>query len=164
MKLTKISWKHIEIPSLTRDVETITMKTKNPPLDQTRGPREEELAKNLNQPIAETSHFPDWFQKPDKLPSPDRDCNKTLLVDHGQVQPWLSNLARKEDSCESFDELMDTPLDFSAFVMNRLNVDTLTPELSAGPTFKLIKGTCKSLVELEYFFEEVYKATTEKLD
>ncbi|GJT50252.1 hypothetical protein Tco_0976409 [Tanacetum coccineum] len=33
-----------------------------------------------------------------------------------------------------------------------------------GPTFELMKGTCKSLVELEYFFKEVYKATTEKLD
>ncbi|GKB74925.1 hypothetical protein Tco_0936337, partial [Tanacetum coccineum] len=70
----------------------------------------------------------------------------------------------REDPRESFDELMDTPLDFSAFVMNRLNVDTLTPELLAGLTFKLMKGTCKSLVKLEYFFEEVYKATTEKLD
>ncbi|GJS52341.1 hypothetical protein Tco_0625703 [Tanacetum coccineum] len=59
---------------------------------------------------------------------------------------------------------MDTPLDFSAFVMNRLKVDSLTPELLAGPTFELMKGTCKSLVELEYFFEEVYKATTEQLD
>ncbi|GJX75205.1 hypothetical protein Tco_0313800 [Tanacetum coccineum] len=33
-----------------------------------------------------------------------------------------------------------------------------------SPTFKLIKGTCKSLTELEYFCEEVYKATTERLD
>ncbi|GJQ92093.1 hypothetical protein Tco_0003232 [Tanacetum coccineum] len=48
--------------------------------------------------------------------------------------------------------------------MNRLNVQTLTPELLAGPTFELMKGTCKSLTELEYFCEEVYKATTEKLD
>ncbi|GJZ85713.1 hypothetical protein Tco_0651052 [Tanacetum coccineum] len=65
---------------------------------------------------------------------------------------------------ESFEELMDTPLDFSAFMMNRLKIDTLTPELLAGPTFELMKGTCKSLVELEYFFEEVYKATTDQLD
>ncbi|GJR64536.1 hypothetical protein Tco_0010601 [Tanacetum coccineum] len=48
--------------------------------------------------------------------------------------------------------------------MNRLNVKTLTPELLAGPTFELMKGTCKSLTELEYFCEEVYKATTKKLD
>ncbi|GJW14997.1 hypothetical protein Tco_0019130 [Tanacetum coccineum] len=80
------------------------------------------------------------------------------------VQPWLSSLAQMEDPRESFNELMDTFLDFSAFVINRLKVDTLTPELLAGPTFKLMKGSCKSLVELEYFFEEVYKATTDQLD
>ncbi|GJW46106.1 hypothetical protein Tco_0077752 [Tanacetum coccineum] len=49
-------------------------------------------------------------------------------------------------------------------MMNRLKVDTLTPELLAGPTFELMKGSCKSLVELEYFLEEVYKATTGQLD
>ncbi|GKE22585.1 hypothetical protein Tco_1434097 [Tanacetum coccineum] len=59
---------------------------------------------------------------------------------------------------------MDTPLDFSAFVLNRLKVDTLTPELLAGPTFELMKGSCKSLVELEYFLKEVCKATTDQLD
>nr|GEW40445.1 hypothetical protein [Tanacetum cinerariifolium] len=37
-----------------------------------------------------------------------------------------------EDPHESFNELMDTPLDFLAFVMNRLKVDTLTLELLAG--------------------------------
>ncbi|GJX54091.1 hypothetical protein Tco_0282460 [Tanacetum coccineum] len=73
-------------------------------------------------------------------------------------------MARNEDPRESFNEMMDTPLDFSAFVMNRLKVDTLTPELLAGPTFELMKGSCKSLTELEYFLEEVYKATTEQLD
>ncbi|GJR63295.1 hypothetical protein Tco_1505457 [Tanacetum coccineum] len=54
-------------------------------------------------------------------------------------------LAQKEDPHESFDELMDTPFDFSAFMMHMLNVDTLTPELLVGLTFKLMKGTCKSL-------------------
>ncbi|GJW77618.1 hypothetical protein Tco_0139300 [Tanacetum coccineum] len=47
-----------------------------------------------------------------------------------------NSLAQKEDLQESFNELMDTPLDFSAF----------------------------SLVELEYLFEEVYKETTKQLD
>ncbi|GJY84884.1 hypothetical protein Tco_0498910 [Tanacetum coccineum] len=90
--------------------------------------------------------------------------NKTLPDAHGPVQPWLSSLAQMEDLRESFNELMDTPLDFSAFVMNRLKVDTLTPKLLAGPTFELIKGSCKSLLELEYFLKEVYKATTDQLD
>nr|GEU53704.1 uncharacterized mitochondrial protein AtMg00810-like [Tanacetum cinerariifolium] len=45
-----------------------------------------------------------------------------------------------------------------------LRVDTLTPQLLAGPTYELIKGSCKSLIELEYHLEEVYKATTDQLD
>ncbi|GJS02707.1 hypothetical protein Tco_0319215 [Tanacetum coccineum] len=117
-----------------------------------------------DQPAEETTQFPDWFQKPTRLPSPDHDWNKTLPADHGPVQPWLSTMVQNEDSHESFNELMDTPLDFSAFVMNRLKVDTLTPELLAGPTFELMKGSCKSLTELEYFLEEVYKVTTKQLD
>ncbi|GJU79900.1 hypothetical protein Tco_1282265 [Tanacetum coccineum] len=80
-----------------------------------------------------------------KPPTPDHDWNKTLPDAHGHVQPWLSSLAQTEDLHESFNELMDTPLDFSAFVMNRLKVDTLTPELLAGLTFELMKGSCKSL-------------------
>nr|GEU52870.1 hypothetical protein [Tanacetum cinerariifolium] len=76
----------------------------------------------------------------------------------------ISNLAWKDDTRDWFNELMDIPLDFSAFVMNRLKVDTLTPELLAGPTFELMKGSCKSLVKLEYFLKEVYKETTDQLD
>nr|GEX08592.1 hypothetical protein [Tanacetum cinerariifolium] len=41
------------------------------------------------------------------------------------------------------------------FLMNRLN--TLTLELLAGPTYELMKGSSKSLVELEFFLKEVYK-------
>nr|GEZ93349.1 hypothetical protein [Tanacetum cinerariifolium] len=60
--------------------------------------------------------------------------------------------------------LMDTPVDFLAILMNRIKVDTLNPELLAGPTYELMKGSCKSLVEIEFFLEEVYKATTNQLD
>ncbi|GJS78607.1 hypothetical protein Tco_0728488 [Tanacetum coccineum] len=91
----------------------------------------------------DTSQHPDWFQKPSKPPTPDHDRNKTLPTAHGPIQLWLSTLAQKEDTRESFNELMDTSLDFSAIIMNRLKVDTLTPELLA---------------------EEVYKATTDQLD
>ncbi|GKG35076.1 hypothetical protein Tco_0440230 [Tanacetum coccineum] len=74
----------------------------------------------------EVHPFPDWFQQPKQLPSPDRAWNKSVPVDYKFVQPWLSNLARRQDPRESFDELTDTTFDFSAFVMNRLNVTTLT--------------------------------------
>nr|GEV77926.1 hypothetical protein [Tanacetum cinerariifolium] len=64
----------------------------------------------------------------------------------------------------TFDELMGTPIDFSAYVMNRLKIDNLTQEILVGPTFNLLKGTCKSFIELEYHFKECYKAVNDKLD
>nr|GEW96363.1 hypothetical protein [Tanacetum cinerariifolium] len=79
------------------------------------------------------------------------------------IQPWISELAKQSDSRSSFNELMDNPVDFFNFLTNLLKVDTLTPELLVGPTYELMKGSCKSLVELEFFLEEVYKATTDQL-
>nr|GEU55721.1 retrovirus-related Pol polyprotein from transposon TNT 1-94 [Tanacetum cinerariifolium] len=55
-------------------------------------------------------------------------------------------------------------LDFNTGVEDQPIVDTLTLELLAGPTYELMKGSCKSLVELEYHLEEVFKATTDQLD
>ncbi|GKD48422.1 hypothetical protein Tco_1277398, partial [Tanacetum coccineum] len=57
-----------------------------------------------------------------------------------------------------------TPIDFSAFIRNRLNIQHLTQDLLTDPTYDLIKGTCKSVVELEYHLEEVFKATIDQLD
>nr|GEX14876.1 reverse transcriptase domain-containing protein [Tanacetum cinerariifolium] len=44
------------------------------------------------------------------------------------------------------------------------DTDTLTPKLLAGPTYELMKGSCKSLVELEHHLVEVFKAITDQLD
>nr|GEV21373.1 hypothetical protein [Tanacetum cinerariifolium] len=117
-----------------------------------------------DQPIVEPSQHPEWFSQQKKPPIPDCDWNKTLPTTHGSIQPWISELAKLSDSRSSFNELMDTPVDFSAFLMNWLKVETLTPELLDGPTYELMKGSCKILVELEFFLEEVYKATTDQLD
>nr|GEX46528.1 hypothetical protein [Tanacetum cinerariifolium] len=98
-----------------------------------------------DQPIAEAFQHPEWFQRQKKPPTPDRAWNKTLPATHRSIQPWVSDLAKQADSRSSFNELMDTLVDFSAFLMNRLKVDTLTPELLVGPTYELMKGSCKSL-------------------
>nr|GEU42383.1 reverse transcriptase domain-containing protein [Tanacetum cinerariifolium] len=101
---------------------------------------------------------------PRRPPTPDRDWNKTLPAAQGNAQSWISALAKQTDACSSFNELLDTPIDISNFIMNRLGVDTLTPELLASPTYELKRGSCNSLTELEYHLEEVYKATTDQLD
>nr|GEZ71030.1 hypothetical protein [Tanacetum cinerariifolium] len=159
---------------------------KDPPLDQTGGLKDEEkegsmhqLALHLkqlpgvqadlpqgvkDQPIVQTSQHPEWFSQPRRPPTPDRDWNKTLPAAQGNAQLWIRELARQTDARSSFNKLLDTPIDISNFIMNRLGVDTLTPELLAGPTYKLMRGSCNSLTELEYHLEEVYKATTDQLD
>nr|GEZ57733.1 hypothetical protein [Tanacetum cinerariifolium] len=70
-----------------------------------------------------------------KPPILDHDWNKILLAIHGSIQPWISKLSKQADTRSSFNELMDTPLYFSNFLMNRLRVDTLTLELLVGPTY-----------------------------
>nr|GEY84490.1 hypothetical protein [Tanacetum cinerariifolium] len=117
-----------------------------------------------DQPIVESSQHPEWFSQQQKPPTLDHDWNKTLPTTHGSIQPWISELVKQSESRSSFNELMDTLVDFSNFLINLLKVDTLTPELLAGPTYELLNGSCKSLVDLEYHLEEVYKATTDQLD
>nr|GEY00011.1 hypothetical protein [Tanacetum cinerariifolium] len=139
MELKKILIEKIEgnkeIVTLKRRRDDVLIRMKNPPLDQT----------------GETTTL-------------NRAWNKTVPAVHKSIQPWISELAKQADTRSSFNELIDTPLDFFNFLINRLKVDTLTPELLAGPTYELMKGSCKSLVELEYHLEEVFKATTDQLD
>nr|GFB49343.1 hypothetical protein [Tanacetum cinerariifolium] len=107
----------------------------------------------VDQPIAEASQHPEWFQQQKKPPTPDRDWNKTLPATHGSIQPWISELAKEADSRSFFNELMDTHVDFSAFLMNRLKVDTLTPELLAGPTITpRVFGSLTSLINSQCTF------------
>nr|GFB23016.1 hypothetical protein [Tanacetum cinerariifolium] len=159
---------------------------KDPPLDQTGGQKDKEnegsmhqLALHLNQlpgvqadlpqgakdqSIIQTTRHPEWFSQLRRPPTPDRNWNKSVPAAQGNAQSWISALAKQTDACSSFNEFLDTPIDFSNFIMNRLGVDTLTPELLAGPTYELMRVSCNSLTELDDHLEEVYKATTDPLD
>ncbi|GKA24020.1 hypothetical protein Tco_0710053 [Tanacetum coccineum] len=48
--------------------------------------------------------------------------------------------------------------------MNSLKINNLTQEILLGPALRLLKGTRSNYAELEYDFEECYKALSEKLD
>ncbi|GKD50041.1 hypothetical protein Tco_1279017, partial [Tanacetum coccineum] len=74
-----------------------------------------------------------------------------LTSDH--LKPGLETLLEQK-SLLLHSMIMDTPIDFSAFVMNQLNIINPTQEILVGPAFNLLKGTCKSRTELEYHFEE----------
>ncbi|GKC02291.1 hypothetical protein Tco_0993901 [Tanacetum coccineum] len=97
--------------------------------------RGDDLGNTDDQPNVEADSKDDWFKKPKRPLTPDSAKKPPL----------------------TFDELMRTPIDFSAYVMNNLKIENLTQEYLVGPAFNLVKGTCKSRVELEYHFEECYK-------
>ncbi|GKB45533.1 hypothetical protein Tco_0896286 [Tanacetum coccineum] len=158
------------------------------PLDQTEGRKEGNQAKKLSHPeiqgqrkrsiqaplktppnlkISILASLPiqgSQFKKPERPPTPDSDWNKRQHVDSRPPQTWISQVSCAKEPRTSFDELMDTSFEFSAFVLNRFNIKDMTQEILAGPAFELLKGTCKSLTELEYHLEECSKAATERLD
>nr|GFC72918.1 hypothetical protein [Tanacetum cinerariifolium] len=91
----------------------------------TKGTQSRQMSASADdQPIVQTSQHPEWFSQPRKPPSPDRAWNTTLPDAQGDAQSWTSDLARQTDTRSSFNELLDTPIDFSNFIMHRLNVDT----------------------------------------
>ncbi|GJW59184.1 hypothetical protein Tco_0105915 [Tanacetum coccineum] len=106
----------------------------------------------------------DLYKKSRSDPSPDLEWNEGKLVNDGPEQSWLNDMAKATKPPLTFDEMMHTPIDFSAFVMNHLKIDNLTKEILVGPTYNLLKGTCKSYVELDYTMEECYRALSEQLD
>nr|GEY21778.1 hypothetical protein [Tanacetum cinerariifolium] len=95
-----------------------------------KGPKDKE-SYTLNDPSAEMNKMgtnPDW--------------NVGKTPQQGQNQNWLMNLASSaKKPSKTFDELMGTPIDFFAFIMNDLNISNLTKETLLGPAFRLLKGT-----------------------
>ncbi|GKC00173.1 hypothetical protein Tco_0986309 [Tanacetum coccineum] len=96
----------------------------------------DDLGNTDDQPNIKAASKDDWFKKPKRPPTPDLDWNTTMTVDFRPPQTWISKIAKAGKPPLTFDELMSTPIDFSAY----------------------------SRVELEYHFEECYKAVTDRLD
>ncbi|GJS51219.1 hypothetical protein Tco_0624581 [Tanacetum coccineum] len=89
---------------------------------------------------------------------------KEKTLKQGQNQSWLMTLASSAGKpSKTFDELMSTPIDFYAFIMNGLKINNLTQETLLEPAFRPLLA-CSNYAELEYDFEECYKAISEKLD
>ncbi|GKD50367.1 hypothetical protein Tco_1279343, partial [Tanacetum coccineum] len=106
----------------------------------------------------------DKFKKGERPPTPNLEWYQGKSVGDKPTQNLLSDLAKVEKPHLTFNELMSTPIDFPAYAMNRLNINNLTKADLVGPVYNLLKGTCKSCVELEYNMEECYKALNDQLD
>ncbi|GKC70675.1 hypothetical protein Tco_1116558 [Tanacetum coccineum] len=106
----------------------------------------------------------DWFKKASRPETLYPEWNTVKTVNDTPEQSWLNEMIQNEKPLLTFDELMSTPTDFPAFVMNRLKLNKITRADLVGPVFNLLKGTCKSCVELECNMEECYRALTDQLD
>ncbi|GJW75956.1 hypothetical protein Tco_0137638 [Tanacetum coccineum] len=123
---------------------------------------------NDDEPRKEDASKRDWFKKPTPPQEPTNpDWYEGKTPQKGPTQNWLMTLATStsiDKSLKDFDELMSTPIDFSGYILNGLKIKNLTQEIMLGPAFRLLKGTQSDYAELEYDFEECYKALSEKLD
>ncbi|GJU82058.1 retrovirus-related pol polyprotein from transposon TNT 1-94 [Tanacetum coccineum] len=149
-------------------------------LERRRSAKEEEtlfeagntqVLHNLGEGMCKTDEPPsvnadpkDWFKKPERPHTPDPEWNIGKAVDDVPTQNLFSDLAKIVKPSKTFNELMSTPIDFTAFAMNRLQISDLTKANLVGSVYNLLKGTCKSYVELEYNMEECYKALNDQLD
>ncbi|GKE16704.1 hypothetical protein Tco_1424281 [Tanacetum coccineum] len=124
----------------------------------------EDLGKTYEQPNDEDVPKYDWYKKSKSDTSPNPEWNEGKLVDDRPEQSWLNDMAKSTKPPLTFNEPMHTLIDFSAFAMNRLKIDNLTKEHIVGPVYNLLKGTCKSYVELDYTMEKCYHDLFEQLD
>ncbi|GJV89108.1 hypothetical protein Tco_1533046 [Tanacetum coccineum] len=152
----KSSGKPVELEELEFEVVDLDM-----PQDQ-----EENPSNDHEEPKEKVASKRDWFTKPTQPQEPTNpDWNVGKTLQQGQNQSWLMTLASSADKqSKTFNELMSTPIYFSTYIMNGLKITNLTQETLLRPTFRLLKGTRSNYDELEYDFEECYKALLEKLD
>ncbi|GKB47288.1 hypothetical protein Tco_0898041 [Tanacetum coccineum] len=138
------------------------------------GPRVDDLEEPLHQefntgnddvsPVREIIAVDERLWNPSGSQTLNREWNKTKTVDDRPPQSWMTQLAQASGTQSLFNEFLATPIDFSAFIMNWLKLNNLTQDVLTDLTYDLMKGTCKSVVELEYHLEEVFKYTNDQLD
>ncbi|GJX84588.1 hypothetical protein Tco_0335362 [Tanacetum coccineum] len=99
-----------------------------------------QVPQNLGEDTGNTDEPPvvnvdprDWFKKPERPPTLDPKWNEGKTVHNKPSQKWLSDLAKAETSSKTFDDLMSTLIDFSAFDMNRLQISDLTQDILIVP-------------------------------
>nr|GEV68985.1 hypothetical protein CTI12_AA475510 [Tanacetum cinerariifolium] len=105
--------------------------------------QEEKPGNDDEEPKGKVTSKCNWFTKPKRPQEPtDPDWNDRKTPEQGPAQSWSMTLASSDDKLsKNFDELMSTPIDFSTYIMNNLNIANLTQETLLGPTLRIIKVT-----------------------
>ncbi|GKC16491.1 hypothetical protein Tco_1013273, partial [Tanacetum coccineum] len=128
---------YIKAYTLKRDREDKD-KDEDPPTGSDQGLKKRKMCKDAeplkgskskeSKSISSKGTKDDWFKKPERPSTPDSDWNATKTIDFRPPQTLISKIAKAEKPPLTFDELMSTPIDFSAYVMNNLKIENLTQE------------------------------------
>ncbi|GJY30449.1 putative reverse transcriptase domain-containing protein [Tanacetum coccineum] len=98
----------------------------------------EDLGKTNGQPNDEDVPKYDWYKKSRSDTSPDPKWNEYRLVDDGPEQSWLNDMAKATKPPLTYDELMHTPIDISAFGNNHpLKSANLTKRTSCRTSLQI---------------------------
>ncbi|GJT58513.1 hypothetical protein Tco_1002046 [Tanacetum coccineum] len=116
--------------------------------------RDDDQPQASSKPKTSKALNPKWFKQPLRPSTPDLEWNKCHVVLDQPAQPWFNQMVTASKDPITFNDLMATPIDFSKYVLNGLNIENLTQDILLGPAFNLLKGMCSSSIELEYNFQE----------
>nr|GEU47885.1 copia protein [Tanacetum cinerariifolium] len=144
-----------DVVTLKED-DMIKIRMKTPPLDQTKGQREENQAKKPSKSAYEEEHDQKVVDSkaqphqefntgnddvasvrealnndecqwnPSSSLTPNREWHKTKTVDNRPPQPWITQIAQATGTQSLFNEFLASSIDFSAFIRHRLKIDNLT--------------------------------------
>nr|GEY32487.1 hypothetical protein [Tanacetum cinerariifolium] len=97
--------------------EELVFKTADTEMPQDQGDDTED------QPNVETTPMDKWFKKLNKPLTLDHDWNDGKSIDSRPPQKWISNISKASQPPRTFDEIMSTPIDFSAYAAKYDNIE-----------------------------------------
>ncbi|GJS04750.1 hypothetical protein Tco_0321258 [Tanacetum coccineum] len=135
-----------------------SQKDEDPSAESDQGLKKRKTSKDI-EPTTEEPEFEvadsDTPQDQEENLGNDDEEPKGKTLQQRPTQSWLMTLTSSTDKpLKTFDELMSSPIDFSAYIMNDLKITNLTQETLLGLAFKLLKVIRSNYAKLEYDFEE----------
>ncbi|GKF68338.1 hypothetical protein Tco_0198017, partial [Tanacetum coccineum] len=109
--------------SKSAQAEELVFETVDTEMPQDQG---DDMGNTDDQPNAKEAFKYDWFKKPEKPPTPGHDWNDGKQINFRPSQTLSSKMAKTGKPPTIFDELMSTPIDFSAYVLHNLKIENLT--------------------------------------
>ncbi|GJS14074.1 hypothetical protein Tco_0408546 [Tanacetum coccineum] len=97
-----------------------------------------------------------WFKQTPRPETLDPEWSKDPNTDVGPEHNWFHELEKTAKDQGEFDDLMVSTIDFSNFIKHRVKKDKIIKANLEGYVFKLLKGTYRNSIKLEYHLEQQF--------